>query len=544
MQSRNVADSGKSNIIAILSNFKYKKDMSDNSVEHTVYKRFVDFDNKDSSKSLVENRRDALKWILDIQQLSNEVDYSINKRKLMSGTSDNKELIEQDKIRLLHNIGWYYNGDFYTPTSNNNDTVGYPNLSFNISTRKIDGGGNEDDPIFMYMASYGIVSNKDDKSNGSYSLFLTMDECIKFIVNELEYTHKDILYRKEMNKLFKEKNRVRLEAAANEKDRRKATIDLFMRFSSDEKNKEIVRKNLERLVSNANVEKEIYKLQRSSDISSLSDFINEFMIRMARNSVKDAIEHEQEAKRAGAIIQNYDTDRAQDSTPGFNEASAVKSMPNSNAPLQSHKVEEPRKPVLSVSSPIRKNSDSIRKDYNPSPQPEKVENDPQNVPVSPVTASVDQPKKKVSKDEEFTDVDLNNISHSVVSTTTSDDIVIHGEHQSETNTDFDDMSINGVENVVVSDNFDDVNVSPVTSNTVTSHVANDIVNIDAQHSKEVYDKVDDFDLSFTSEEDKVFHDEDVLKKIQEVMPDFFDPDRTPIIDNDSDDSVDSIINKF
>lgn len=314
MQSNEITGSRKSSIMAILSNYKYKYDMSENSVEHTLYKKIIEFDDKDKSKTLVQNRKEALEWINSIQKTANEVEYRTNKLRLQSDNTEGTPLMEQGKIELLHKMGWYYNGNFHR-NKNDDDKVGYPNLSFNVSTRKIEGGVNED-PIYMYMASYGIVNNEDSNTNGSYSLFLTLDECVKFIVNELEYTHKDILYGKEMSKLFKQEKakdlQQRIKDTADEQERRESVKRMFQEFSNDPATRKAVRDTVERLAPNSAVEKEIYRLQRSSDVSALPDFINEFLIRMARNSWKSAVNHEQEAKKAGNIIRSYDSTKAED----------------------------------------------------------------------------------------------------------------------------------------------------------------------------------------------------------------------------------------
>lgn len=513
--------------LAILNNYKYKMSISENSVENTALQKLLGFDELNNGKSKSENRLDAFKWIEDLRRSASEAEYNIVCKKL-DGKSD--QAIEQEKLAILYDIGWFYNGNFYKKNKNVSSKIGYPNLAFNISVRKIDKNndyytyGNNGN-IYMYMASYGIVDGAKDTSGGSYSLFLTLDDCIAFILNELEYSHKDILYLKEMKRLFKESDNsqklsLRSSRDKSKEEQKRETIAALEEFSRNPKVQQKVQKSVENLTSNANVEKELYNLRRSSDTSTLLDFIDGFLIKLARKNYYDAVKHEEESNKANKLVSNF-------GESGNNTQSNTQSISQRSNPPVRQRPQAPR-PIVNTNRVVPQEAPSV-----PAPIA-----DPNSVPHRNTNTHSD-----FNNQVESRKFDFDSSPHREVNTSVDFvDESVNTKPVAETSVenDFSFTSSKPTSKTNVNSEFDFTGEKP-TSETAVENDAKYTFDTEPERSTLSENSFGDVNIDFTHDEENIFNDEDVINRIKDIIPGLFTDDQE---NDDEEETIDDIIDKF
>lgn len=553
----------KSSITAILSNYKHKLSISENSVEHTVYKKLLSFDELDNGKKKSENRYAALEWIDDVRNRAKEIEYNSAFKTL---NNEPAALIEQDKLELLYKIGWFYNGNFYKNKNIQRDRVGYPNLSFNVSVRRVDKPNSYDksSPIYMYMASYGIVDNNTkDNSSGSYSLFLTLEECITFILNELEYTHKDILYLNEMRKLFKDSDAIeKLKnkdlKARNDEEKRAHAARALEEFSNDENNQNEVRKRMSRLITNPSIEKELHNLKRSADTTTLLDFINEFLILMAKKNYKDALEDEREANRVNDLVKNYSDTPDPDLVPNKQEVVQEQPRMRSETVLTPPKPDRTRNSEPPVVPPAEQPSSTPEKEHEVKEEHRDVKSYG-NINIAPDTYTTDTrdyysginispDKTSVFEENDYANIDISSDDSSVVEekeykqdlnmNPVDSSTTVEKEYNS--NLDFGQKESTRVQNTFNKE----IVVTPNDSSTKIDNKSDYVLDVSPVKSVSQENDFSNIEFEFTEEESKIFNDNDILNIIKDVMPEFLNEDRSPIVKDQDDSNPEHIIDKF
>ena len=565
--------------------------ISENSVENTALQKLLGFDELNNGKSKSENRLDAFKWIEDLRRSASEAEYNIVCKKL---DGQNDQSIEQEKLAILYEIGWFYNGNFYKKNKNVSSKIGYPNLAFNISVRKIDKnndyytyGNNKN--IYMYMASYGIVDGSKDTSGGSYSLFLTLDDCISFILNELEYSHKDILYLKEMKRLFKESDNsqklsLRSSRDKSKEEQKKEKIAALEEFSRNPKVQQKVQKSVENLTTNANVEKELYHLRRSSDTSTLLDFIDGFLIKLARKNYYDAVKHEEESSKANKLVSNFGSSDSNTQSATQRSNPPVRQRPQAPRPIVNTNRAIPQEapstqaPIADSNSVSRRSTDTHR---NTNIQ-ESREFDFTNNANNEVNTSIDfvdesvnaKPVSETTVNNEFdftgekpvAKTDVNNEFNFTGDNPTPKTAVNNeidftgGKPTSETsiNNEFNFVGDNPTSETAVNNEFDFTGEKPVAKTDVNNEfnftgdkptpetaVENDAeytFDTEPERSTLSENSFGDVNIDFTHDEENIFNDDDVISRIKDIMPGLFaDEDQE---EYDEEETIDDIIDKF
>ena len=600
--------------VAVLNTYKYKFNKLNNSAEKIIYNRLRSFDSM-STGSLVENRRNGLAWVKHIEKLSKDVRFTMAREQL-SGVSP--VCVEQEKLKLLNAIGWFYNGVFYAKGEENaGDRVGYPNLSFTVSTRRLDDPSQHDTytsdylsdrqgaHLYAFVASYGIVEGieQNPRDSGSYEVFLTLDECIDFISREFEFSHRETLYKKEMARLFDDflqNSRgpraaiardisEKIKKASSYGEQRKITEHELHRFSQDKNNQKIVREYLQRLVPQSTIDREIYKLRRSTDVTALPDIVSLCFVPLAKKELADAEREQRETERASTIISSYRDDLP--ATPKGNTPSESRHKTPADNPLP----EPPRRTPMSATNDQR---DSVAPTPEPTPTPKVSAHVSASEPVSKVSSpapvevntnadridvrggvpfvettrdydspivvtpegektvetneyalpTVQSPEKQVEQVSEHDSISITPSSDNVTQTDDytgvnvspdRENTVVTGDAPVDVHVSPDDVSTTVTENAPVN-----VSVSPVDAGDVTVTGEGPSVTISAPtYEERVEDSFGGFSFAPDVSESEAVSEEDVLDKIRDVMPDLFDTDRTPVVD-DGFDEIDDILNRF
>lgn len=299
---------------SILTNYSYKQHISDYSVEAVAHNRLLEFN---KGKNLVEKKKNALSWIRKLQEETEEALSNIHDLRI-SDRRNVKEEIEQEKLSILDRIQWNYKGNFHYSDKYSSS---YPELSYTISTRRMSGR-------YWYEASYGIVRNvnEHDVKYGSYNLFLTLDEAIDYIVEELKNSGQEALLkhylkdhlRREIEKknndvkpkdyaeIIKQKNKERKEKKAQYiASRGKTRLDP-------------IDAQINKIIDDDNIANSIYAIKRSSDIFTLNDFTRNLLVPYAYKQLSDAKDHQRDVERAAELNDNsklnLDNETNEDST--------------------------------------------------------------------------------------------------------------------------------------------------------------------------------------------------------------------------------------
>lgn len=358
----------------ITSKYKHKSTKLSNFVEKEVVDRFESYQLSDTS-SQVENRKESRKWLEKVKNtaleaMSNISDY----RKDGKNPPEFDALIEEERLKVLHEIGWSYTDNFITRKKSKRDpsdtSTSDPETSFMISTEEI---GN----VLYYRASYGIVRGVANKSIGNYTYTLTLDEAIRFIRREFETSGKTAMSRK---LLEAKKRQLKMERS----DRRLNINDL---------NKE-VENELNKVWNQNNINKVIKRVQDSADITTIADFIEFFLAPIARKMHYEAFKHEKELQGAQRIQDRnmVDLDKPRLSTP---EDSVIKLKETTRT--NSDGVEEKR------FVPINRNDKPVDKkniDNGEDPIEENsVEKNDRPVTIPPVHTNIDKTRKNIKNSE-------------------------------------------------------------------------------------------------------------------------------------------------
>lgn len=299
---------------SILTNYSYKQHISDYSVEAVAHNRLLEFN---KGKNLVEKKKNTLSWIRKLQEETEEALSNIHDIRLSDRKNVNEE-IEQEKLSILDRIQWNYKGNFHYSDKYSSS---YPELSYTISTRRMSGR-------YWYEASYGIVRNvnEHDVKYGSYNLFLTLDEAIDYIVEELKNSGQEALLkhylkdhlRREIEKknndvkpkdyaeIIKQKNKERKEKKAQYiASRGKTRLDP-------------IDAQINKIIDDDNIANSIYAIKRSSDIFTLNDFTRNLLVPYAYKQLSDAKDHQRDVERAAELNDssklNLDNETNEDST--------------------------------------------------------------------------------------------------------------------------------------------------------------------------------------------------------------------------------------
>lgn len=356
----------------ITSKYKHKSTKLSNFVEKEVVDRFESYQFSDTS-SQVENRKEARKWLEKVKNTALEAMSNISQyRKDGKNPPEFDALIEEERLKVLHEIGWSYTDNFITRKKSKKDpsdtSTSDPETSFMISTEEI---GN----VLYYRASYGIVRGVTNKSIGNYTYTLTLDEAIKFIRREFETAGKTAMSRK---LLEAKKRQLKMERS----DRRLNTSDL---------NKE-VENELNKVWNSNNINKVIKRVQDSADITTIADFIEFFLAPIARKMHYEAFKHEKELQGAQRIQDKNMVDLDKPSVP---EDSVVKLKPTTRT--NSEGVEEKRfipvdrddNPMI---SPDVESNEEIVED-------KIVEENIKPTTIPPVHGTSERPKKSIKNSE-------------------------------------------------------------------------------------------------------------------------------------------------
>ena len=358
----------------ITSKYKHKSTKLSNFVEKEVVDRFESYQFSDTS-SQVENRKEARKWLEKVKNTALEAMSNISQyRKDGKNPPEFDALIEEERLKVLHEIGWSYTDNFITRKKSKKDpsdtSTSDPETSFMISTEEI---GN----VLYYRASYGIVRGVANKSIGNYTYALTLDEAIKFIRREFETAGKTAMSRK---LLEAKKRQLKMERS----DRRLNTSDL---------NKE-VENELNKVWNPNNINKVIKRVQDSADITTIADFIEFFLAPIARKMHYEAFKHEKELQGAQRIQDKnmVDLDKPSSSVP---EDSVVKLKPTTRT--NNEGVEEKRFiPVDRDDNPMVDPQVDVKEE---SVIDESTKENTKPTTVPPVHGTSDRPKKSIKNSE-------------------------------------------------------------------------------------------------------------------------------------------------
>ena len=358
----------------ITSKYKHKSTKLSNFVEKEVVDRFESYQFSDTS-SQVENRKEARKWLEKVKNTALEAMSNISQyRKDGKNPPEFDALIEEERLKVLHEIGWSYTDNFITRKKSKKDpsdtSTSDPETSFMISTEEI---GN----VLYYRASYGIVRGVANKSIGNYTYALTLDEAIKFIRREFETAGKTAMSRK---LLEAKKRQLKMERS----DRRLNTSDL---------NKE-VENELNKVWNPNNINKVIKRVQDSADITTIADFIEFFLAPIARKMHYEAFKHEKELQGAQRIQDKnmVDLDKPSSSVP---EDSVVKLKPTTRT--NSEGVEEKRFIPVDRDNNIMVDPQAEVKEETVANESAKENTKPTTLP--PVHGTSDRPKKSIKNSE-------------------------------------------------------------------------------------------------------------------------------------------------
>lgn len=285
----------------ILKNYKTKKETLPSAVEVVAYDRLMSYKRGEDAVDVASN---ALRWTQKLGKLASSSLTSLRKADVNDMSSIKKE---QYRLRVLNYIGWVYQGTFYP---DNEDASGYPELAFNIIAKRDE---NEED-LYYYEVTYGIVHGFDSDTIGSYTNCMTLEEAWDSLVQNLDNSG-----RKEYIKLRSRENlnnalasRVAKEKRKNKKLRKLSDKEVSSRIlgSMNASKRADLRDYIiksahdqfaREIMNEANAAHKYAELENSADISAFPDFIDRFLIPAAQDRKNKAIRHQQDTQRAESL---------------------------------------------------------------------------------------------------------------------------------------------------------------------------------------------------------------------------------------------------
>lgn len=262
----------------ITSKYRHKMKKLSNFVEKEVLTRFQSYKVSDES-SQVENRKESRRWLEQVKNTAlDSMENIAEYRKEGKNPTDFDALMEEERLKVLHEIGWSYTDNFITRKRSKKEasdtSTSDPETSFMISTEEIGS-------VLYYRASYGIVRGISNTSVGSYTYSLTLDEAMRFILREFETAGKTAMQR-------------RLEEA------KKRQLSSDRRLNANGLRQE-VEKELNKVWNKDNTNKVVKRVQDAADITTIADFIEFFLAPIARKMHYEAVMHEKEVRGAQRI---------------------------------------------------------------------------------------------------------------------------------------------------------------------------------------------------------------------------------------------------
>ena len=269
---------------AVLRNFHYKKKRLPYSVDVLTSEKVNNFSVSDD---IVENRLQALYWIQGISSMAARASMDIlsNSASTRAATTvyEYKSFPEmtyeneQQRMKVLHSIGWHYNGTFH----DNKMISYYPGLAFHISVEK---SGEE----YYYVASFGIMRGSDNL--GMYSRFMFLEDVIGFLLSELDHSGRDYIVRNILSS--------KVRSIINRSNPGKVPNSNEIRALIAENRKGVMATVDKEILSIINISSEIESIRRSADIHTLHDFCKLFLIPLSKKMYEKALEHKHDSELA------------------------------------------------------------------------------------------------------------------------------------------------------------------------------------------------------------------------------------------------------
>lgn len=547
---------------SILTNYSYKQHISDYSVEAVAHNRLLEFN---KGKNLVEKKKNALSWIRKLQEETEEALSNIHDLRI-SDRRNVKEEIEQEKLSILDRIQWNYKGNFHYSDKYSSS---YPELSYTISTRRMSGR-------YWYEASYGIVRNvnEHDVKYGSYNLFLTLDEAIDYIVEELKNSGQEALLkhylkdhlRREIEKknndvkpkdyaeIIKQKNKERKEKKAQYiASRGKTRLDP-------------IDAQINKIIDDDNIANSIYAIKRSSDIFTLNDFTRNLLVPYAYKQLSDAKDHQRDVERAAELNDNsklnLDNETSEDSTIDEydnNENLVDEILESHNNDTNNRNKESVNIPTTGIdtnSLPVTSNLSEENgavfvlddEDYDKDkskkvelPTPESLQS---RANVAGINNKSNVPQKVIEENSNLQD----DSDHSLIENTETfenlqDDSDNNVSENIEINENIVDTTPQDIEEKTESvENIEDQDFDIDEHTEVNENLVEEIPEL-SNHS-EYNEEISNFEELINENDGVMITDKEVQDKLRNALPDLFDSSRLPTKNDQKENDMDNALDDF
>lgn len=547
---------------SILTNYSYKQHISDYSVEAVAHNRLLEFN---KGKNLVEKKKNALSWIRKLQEETEEALSNIHDIRLSDRKNVNEE-IEQEKLSILDRIQWNYKGNFHYSDKYSSS---YPELSYTISTRRMSGR-------YWYEASYGIVRNvnEHDVKYGSYNLFLTLDEAIDYIVEELKNSGQEALLkhylkdhlRREIEKknndvkpkdyaeIIKQKNKERKEKKAQYiASRGKTRLDP-------------IDAQINKIIDDDNIANSIYAIKRSSDIFTLNDFTRNLLVPYAYKQLSDAKDHQRDVERAAELNDNsklnLDNETSEDSTIDEydnNENLVDEILESHNNDTNNRNKESVNIPTTGIdtnSLPVTSNLSEENgavfvlddEDYDKDkskkvelPTPESLQS---RANVAGINNKSNVPQKVIEENSNLQD----DSDHSLTENTETvenlqDDSDNNVSENIEINENIVDTTPQDIEEKTESvENIEDQDFDIDEHTEVNENLVEEIPEL-SNHS-EYNEEINNFEELINENDGVMITDKEVQDKLRNALPDLFDSSRLPTKNDQKENDMDNALDDF
>lgn len=547
---------------SILTNYSYKQHISDYSVEAVAHNRLLEFN---KGKNLVEKKKNALSWIRKLQEETEEALSNIHDLRI-SDRRNVKEEIEQEKLSILDRIQWNYKGNFHYSDKYSSS---YPELSYTISTRRMSGR-------YWYEASYGIVRNvnEHDVKYGSYNLFLTLDEAIDYIVEELKNSGQEALLkhylkdhlRREIEKknndvkpkdyaeIIKQKNKERKEKKAQYiASRGKTRLDP-------------IDAQINKIIDDDNIANSIYAIKRSSDIFTLNDFTRNLLVPYAYKQLSDAKDHQRDVERAAELNDssklNLDNETNEDSTINEydnNENLVDEILESHNNDTNNRNKESVNIPTTGIdtnSLPVTSNLSEENgavfvlddEDYDKDkskkvelPTPESLQS---RANVAGINNKSNVPQKVIEENSNLQD----DSDHSLTENTETvenlqDDSDNNVSENIEINENIVDTTPQDIEEKTESvENIEDQDFDIDEHTEVNENLVEEIPEL-SNHS-EYNEEINNFEELINENDGVMITDKEVQDKLRNALPDLFDSSRLPTKNDQKENDMDNALDDF
>lgn len=547
---------------SILTNYSYKQHISDYSVEAVAHNRLLEFN---KGKNLVEKKKNALSWIRKLQEETEEALSNIHDLRI-SDRRNVKEEIEQEKLSILDRIQWNYKGNFHYSDKYSSS---YPELSYTISTRRMSGR-------YWYEASYGIVRNvnEHDVKYGSYNLFLTLDEAIDYIVEELKNSGQEALLkhylkdhlRREIEKknndvkpkdyaeIIKQKNKERKEKKAQYiASRGKTRLDP-------------IDAQINKIIDDDNIANSIYAIKRSSDIFTLNDFTRNLLVPYAYKQLSDAKDHQRDVERAAELNDssklNLDNETNEDSTINEydnNENLVDEILESHNNDTNNRNKESVNIPTTGIdtnSLPVTSNLSEENgavfvlddEDYDKDkskkvelPTPESLQS---RANIAGINNKSNVPQKVIEENSNLQD----DSDHSLTENTETvenlqDDSDNNVSENIEINENIVDTTPQDIEEKTESvENIEDQDFDIDEHTEVNENLVEEIPEL-SNHS-EYNEEINNFEELINENDGVMITDKEVQDKLRNALPDLFDSSRLPTKNDQKENDMDNALDDF